>query len=54
MGKCEDRQRKSCVIKTNCKQSKGGYGRLQLGDIYTCHGFLQRTHEFKDCASVKL
>ncbi len=48
MGKCEDRQKNSCITKTNCKHSKGGYGRLQLGDVYTCHGFFQRTHEFKE------
>jgi hypothetical protein len=33
MGECKDKQRKSCNIKTNCKHSKGGYGRLSLGDI---------------------
>jgi hypothetical protein len=39
MGKCEDRQRKSCITKTNYRHSEGGYGRLPLGDVYTCHGF---------------
>jgi hypothetical protein len=39
MGECEDRQRKSCNIETNCKHSKGGYGRLPLGGVYTCHDF---------------
>jgi hypothetical protein len=39
MGKCKDRQRKSCNIETNCKHSKGGYGILPLGDVYTRHGF---------------
>ncbi len=38
MGKCEDSQRKSYITKTNCKHSEGGYGRLPLGNIYTCHG----------------
>ncbi len=28
MGKCQDRQRKSCIIQTNCKHFQGGYGRL--------------------------
>ncbi len=37
-GECEDRQRKSYIIKTNCKHSKGRYGRLPLGNIYTCRG----------------
>jgi hypothetical protein len=31
---------------------QGGYGRLQLGDIYTFHGFLQRTHESKEADSI--
>jgi hypothetical protein len=39
MGKCEDRQRKSCIIESNCKHSKGGYGRQLVGNVYTCHGF---------------
>ncbi len=39
MGKWEDEQWKSCNIKTNCKHSKRRYGRLPLGDVYTCHGF---------------
>jgi hypothetical protein len=25
----------------------GGYGRLQLGDVYTCHGFFPRTSKFE-------
>jgi hypothetical protein len=37
MGECKDRQRKSCITETNYKHSKGGYGRLSLGDVYTCH-----------------
>ncbi len=47
MGECKDKQRKSHIIKTNYKHPKGGCGRLPLGNIYTCHGFLQRTHEFE-------
>ncbi len=39
MGECEDRQRKSCNIETNCKHSKRGYGRLPLDNVYTCDGF---------------
>jgi hypothetical protein len=39
VGECKDRQRKSCNTKTNCKHSKGGYGKLPWGDVYTCHGF---------------
>ncbi len=33
MGKCENRQRKSCIAQTNCKHSKGGYGTLPLSDV---------------------
>ncbi len=27
ISKCQDRQRKSCIIQTNCKHFQGGYGR---------------------------
>ncbi len=47
MGKCKDKQRKSCNIETNCKHFEGGYGRLPLSNVYTCHGFFQRTHKFE-------
>jgi hypothetical protein len=47
MGECEDRRRKFCNTKTNCKHSKGGYGRLPLGVVYTCHEF------FKERASLE-
>ncbi len=40
MGECKDKQRKSCNTKTNCKQFGGRYGRLPLGDVYTCHGLI--------------
>lgn len=39
MGECKDRQRKSCNAETNCKHSEWGYGRLSLGNVYTCQGF---------------
>jgi hypothetical protein len=39
MGECENRQINYFIIETNCKHSEGGYGRLPLGDVYTCHGF---------------
>ncbi len=39
MGESKDRQRKSCNIETNCKHFKGRYGKLPLGDVYTCHGY---------------
>jgi hypothetical protein len=39
MGKCRVRPRKSYNTETNYKHSKGGYGKLPLGDVYTCHGF---------------
>ncbi len=51
MGKCKDKQKKSCITKTNCKHSEKGYGRLQLGDVYTCHGFLQRMCKFEEVDS---
>ncbi len=44
MGKCKDRQRKSCIIETNYKHSEGGYGRLPLGDVYTCHNYFFIEH----------
>jgi hypothetical protein len=47
MGECKDRQRKFYIIETNCKHCKGGYGRLPLGDVYTCHGFFLRTWKFE-------
>jgi hypothetical protein len=47
MGKCEDRQIKSCIIETNCKHFEGGYGRLPLGDLYTCREI------FKEHTSLK-
>ncbi len=51
MGECKDRQRKHCIVQTNCKHSEGGYGRLPLGDVYTCHGFLPKTHKFEKANS---
>jgi hypothetical protein len=51
MNKCENRQRKFCIIKTNCKRSKGGYGILPLGDVYTCHGFFLKTCKFEETNS---
>ncbi len=47
MGKCENRQRKNYIIETNYKHFKGGYGRLPLGDVYTCHGFFPRMCKFE-------
>ncbi len=47
MGKCKDKQRKICIVKIDYKHFKRGYGRLQLGDVYTCHGFFQRSHKFE-------
>ncbi len=43
--------KKSYNTQTNCKHFQGRYKRLQLGNIYTCHGFLQRTNEFKETNS---
>jgi len=39
MGKCKDKQRKSCIAQIDCKHFQGIYGRLQLGDVYTCQQF---------------
>ncbi len=47
MGKCKDRQIKFCIVQTNYKHSEGGYGRLPLGDVYTCHGFLPKRCKFE-------
>jgi hypothetical protein len=40
MGKCKNQQIKSCIVETNYKNFQGGYGRLQLGNVYTCLGLL--------------
>ncbi len=48
MGKCENKQRKSCITQTNCKHFEGGYGKLPLVDIYKCHGFLPRKRNFEN------
>jgi len=48
MGECKNKQRKSCIIQTNCKHFRRGYGRLQLNNVYTCHGFFQIMCEFED------
>ncbi len=39
MGEWKNRERKFCNTKTNYKHSKGEYGILPLGDVYTYHGF---------------
>jgi hypothetical protein len=51
MGKCKNRQIKSCITKTNYKHSKGGYGWLPLGNVYTCHGFFKTMHKFEETNS---
>jgi hypothetical protein len=38
MGAWEDRERKYSNVETNCKHFRG-YGKLPMGDVYTCHGF---------------
>jgi hypothetical protein len=47
MGECKDRQKKFCIAQISYKHLKGGYGRLPLGDVYTCHGFLPRMCKFE-------
>jgi hypothetical protein len=39
--------KESFALQTNYKHFQGGYGILQLGNVYTCHGFLQRMHSLK-------
>ncbi len=51
ISKCKNRQRKSCINETNCKYFEGGYGRLPLGDVYTCYGFLQIMCKFEEADS---
>ncbi len=46
MGEYEDWQKKSYIIRTNYKHFEGGYGRLPLGNVCTCHGFLPRMAKF--------
>ncbi len=38
MGKYK--QIKFCIVETNYKHFQGGYGRLKLGKVYTCHGLI--------------
>jgi hypothetical protein len=47
MGECEDRQKEFCIVQIDYTHFQGGYGRLQLGYVYTCHGFFQRTCKLK-------
>jgi hypothetical protein len=47
MGECKNWKRKSCIAQINYKHFKGGYGRLPLGNVYTCHGFLSRPRKFE-------
>ncbi len=47
MGKCKDKKRKSCYIETNCKHFEGRYGRLPMGDVYTCMDFLKEHTSLK-------
>jgi len=47
MGECKDKQIKYYIIQTNYKHSKGGYGRVPLGNVYRCHGFFLTTRTFE-------
>ncbi len=51
MGECENWQRKSFIAQRNYKHSKGGYGKLPPGDVYTCHGILSKTCKFEKANS---
>jgi len=46
MNKCKNLQRKSYIVQRNYKHTEGKYGRLPLGDVYTCHGILSRMDKF--------
>jgi hypothetical protein len=35
------------LLKQIVNISKGGYEILPLGNVYTCHGFFQKMHEFE-------
>ncbi len=47
MGKCKDWQKNFYIVQTNFEDYKGGYGRLPLGNVYTCHGFLPKMGKFE-------
>jgi hypothetical protein len=47
MGECQNRQRKSCIIQTNSKHSKGGYGN------YHWAMFTHAMNFFKECVILK-
>jgi hypothetical protein len=46
-GECKNQQRKSYIVQKNYKHIKGGYGKLPLGNVYTCHGIFSRMCKFK-------
>ncbi len=47
MGECKNWQRNSCIAQKIYKRTKGGYGKLPMGDVYKCHGIVSRMHKFK-------
>jgi hypothetical protein len=51
MGECKNWLRKSCIAQKNYKHSEGGYVRLPLGDVYTCHGIFSKMHKFEKANS---
>ncbi len=50
-GECQDGQRMSCITQTNNKHFEGGYRKLPLGDVYTCHEFIQIMRKFEETNS---
>jgi len=50
-GECEDWQIMFYIAQTNCKHLEGGYGRLPLGNVYICHGFIPRMGKFEKVGS---
>ncbi len=47
MGECKNKQRKYYIIQIDYKHFQKGHGRLQLDNVYTCHGFLQILCKFE-------
>jgi hypothetical protein len=46
-GQMQRLTKKSYIVQTNCKHFEGKYGRLPMGNVYTCHGFFPRTSKFE-------
>jgi hypothetical protein len=49
--KCQNRFLKSCIAQIDYKHFQTRHGRLQLNDVYICHGFFQKTCKFEEVDS---